>query len=171
MKKLSSLVLAVLLALALAGCGGEPPATTPAPLPDPPAGEQAAGAESADAAGASRTWSKEEVLELFEASREKSWEAAACVPFYDQASGLAGAVLFQNGDTGTACVAFLGADGSCRMGGTDAQLASEPALEYLGDGAVSFKTVGEDGDARDHRMSITIEDVNVTFKSVDEPVK
>src|SRR5699024_2990134 len=116
----------------------------------------------------SRTWTEEEVLELYESGREENWEQVDCVTFYDQSSDLVGAVLFQNSDTQTAGVAFLGADGSCRMGGTDAPLADDPGFEYLGDGAVTFKVKGEDGKTRSHTMSITIEGVNVTFKSVDK---
>lgn len=108
------------------------------------------------------------MLELYEAGREEVWEMVDCVTFSDQASDLVGAVLFRNGDARTAGVAFLGADGFCRMGGTDAQLTDEPEFEYLGDGAVSFKVKGEDGKVRSHTMSITIEGNNVTFKSVDK---
>lgn len=108
------------------------------------------------------------MLELYEAEREENWEMADCVTFYDQSSGLVGAVLFRNSDTQTTGVAFLGADGSCRMGGADAPLADEPEFEYMGDGTVTFKVKGEDGKVRSHTMSITIEGVNVTFKSVDK---
>lgn len=108
------------------------------------------------------------MVELYEAGREEAWEMVDCMTFSDQASGLVGAVLFRNGDARTAGVAFLGADGFCRMGGTDAQLADEPEFEYLGDGAVSFKVKGKDGKVRSHTMSITIEGNNVTFKSADK---
>lgn len=169
MKRMFALFLTALFTLALAGCGGETTsALTPAPTPAPPASEQSAIAGQSEA---TRAWSEEEVLELYDAEREETWELVDCVTFSDQASGLVGAVLFRNGDARTAGVAFLGADGSCRMGGTDAQLLDEPEFEYIGDGAVSFKVKGEDGKVRSHTMSITIEGNNVTFKSVDELVK
>lgn len=166
MKQMFALFLSALFALVLTGCGGETvssPASAPATVP--PASEQN---ESAAQSEVSAAWTEEEVLELFESSREETWELVDCVTFYDQASGLVGAVLFQNGDTQTAGVAFLGADGSCRMGGADAQLTDAPEFTYLGDGTVSFKLKGADGKLRDHRMSITIEGNNVTFKAVDE---
>lgn len=166
MKRIFALFLSALLALALAGCGGETTsASESAPTAAPPASEQS---ESANQSETARTWTEEEVLELYEAGREDTWEMIDCVTFSDQASGLVGAVLFRNGDARTAGVAFLGADGSCRMGGTDAQLTDEPEFEYLGDGAVSFKVKGENGKIYDHTMSITIEGNNVTFKSVDK---
>lgn len=166
MKRMFALLLSALFALTLAGCGGEEPTVSaPAPTSAPPASEQS---ETASQSETSRTWTEEEVLELYEAEREENWEMADCVTFYDQSSGLVGAVLFRNSDTQTAGVAFLGADGSCRMGGTDAPLADEPEFEYMGDGTVTFKVKGEDGKVRSHTMSITIEGVNVTFKSVDK---
>lgn len=166
MKRMFALLLSALFALTLAGCGGEEPTVSaPAPTSAPPASEQS---ETASQSETSRTWTEEEVLELYEAEREENWEMADCVTFYDQSSGLVGAVLFRNSDTQTAGVAFLGADGSCRMGGTDAQLADDTGFEYLGDGTVTFKVKGEDGKVRSHTMSITIEGVNVTFKSVDK---
>ena len=166
MKRMFALLLSALFAFTLAGCGGEEPTVSaPAPTSAPPASEQS---ETASQSETSRTWTEEEVLELYEAEREENWEMADCVTFYDQSSGLVGAVLFRNSDTQTAGVAFLGADGSCRMGGTDAPLADEPEFEYMGDGTVTFKVKGEDGKVRSHTMSITIEGVNVTFKSVDK---
>lgn len=166
MKRIPALILTVLLALALAGCGGETtPAPAPAATPASPASEQS---ESAGLSEASRTWTEEEVLELYKAGREENWEMVDCVTFPDQASGLVGAVLFRNSDTQTAGVAFLGADGACRMGGADAQLPDEPGFEYLGGGAVSFQLKGEDGKLYGHTMSITIEGSNVTFKTVDD---
>lgn len=166
MKQLFALFVTALFALTLAGCGEK---TTPASIPDPtaapPASEQS---ESVRQHEDSPAWTVEEVLELYEAEKEENWEMVDCVTFSDQASGLVGAVLFQNGEARTAGVAFLGADGSCRTGGTDAQLPEEPGLEYLGGGAVSFKVKGEDGKVRSHTMSITIEGNNVTFKSVDK---
>lgn len=167
MKRIFALFLSALLALALAGCGGETTtsASVAAPTAAPPASEQS---ESASQSETARTWTEEEVVELYEAGREEVWEMVDCVTFSNQASGLVGAVLFRNGDARTAGVAFLGADGFCRMGGTDAQLTDEPEFEYLGDGAVSFKVKGEDGKVRSHTMSITIEGNNVTFKSVDK---
>lgn len=166
MKRIYALFLTALFALALVGCGGEePPASVPASVPALPASEQS---ETVPQSEVSRTWTEEEVLELYESGREENWEQVDCVTFYDQSSDLVGAVLFQNSDTQTAGVAFLGADGSCRMGGTDASLADDPGFEYLGDGAVTFKVKGEDGKTRSHTMSITIEGVNVTFKSVDK---
>lgn len=166
MKRMLALFLTALFAFALAGCGGEEPTVSaPAPTSAPPASEQS---ETASQSEASRTWTEEDVLELYEAEREENWEMADCVTFYDQSSGLVGAVLFRNSDTQTAGVAFLGADGSCRMGGADAPLADEPEFEYMGDGTVTFKVKGEDGKVRSHTMSITIEGVNVTFKSVDK---
>lgn len=166
MKRMLALFLAALFAFTLAGCGGEEPTVSaPAPASAPPASEQS---ETASQSEASRTWTEEEVLELYESGREENWEQVDCVTFYDQSSDLVGAVLFQNSDTQTAGVAFLGADGSCRMGGTDAPLADDPGFEYLGGGAVTFKVKGEDGKTRSHTMSITIEGVNVTFKSVDK---
>ncbi len=165
MKRIFALFLSALLALALAGCGGETTTSDSgsAPTAAPPASEQ-----SESQSEAARTWTEEEVVELYEAGREEAWEMVDCVTFSDQASGLVGAVLFRNGDARTAGVAFLGADGFCRMGGTDAQLTDEPEFEYLGDGAVSFKVKGKDGKVRSHTMSITIEGNNVTFKSVDK---
>lgn len=137
MKRIFALFLSALLALALAGCGGETTsASVAAPTAAPPASEQS---ESASQSEAARTWTEEEVVELYEAGREEAWEMVDCVTFSDQASGLVGAVLFRNGDARTAGVAFLGADGFCRMGGTDAQRAAGPECEYLGDGAFSFK--------------------------------
>src|SRR5699024_8787104 len=119
MKRIFTLFLSALLALALAGCGGETTsASGSAPTAAPPASEQS---ESASQSETARTWTEEEVVELYEASREETWEMVDCVTFSDQASGLVGAVLFRNGDARTAGVAFLGADGFCRMGGTDAQ--------------------------------------------------
>lgn len=174
MKRMLALVLTASFALTLTGCGGgTTPVSTPtatsaaisAATPAPPASEQS---ESAGRSEASRTWTEEEVLELYKAGREEDWEMVDCVTFPDQASGLVGAVLFRNGDARTAGVAFLGADGACRMGGTDAQLPDEPEFEYLGGGAVSFRLKGEDGKLHDHTMSITIEGSNVTFKSVDQ---
>lgn len=166
MKRMFALFVTALLALALTGCGsGTTSASMSAPTSAPPASEQS---ESTSQSEASPAWTEEDVLELYEAEKEENWEMVDCVTFYDQASGLVGAVLFQNGDARTAGVAFLGADGSCRMGGTEAQLADEPEFEYLGDGAVSFKVKGEDGKVRSHTMSITIEGNNVTFKSVDK---
>lgn len=166
MKRMFALLLSALFALTLAGCGGEEPTVSaPAPTSAPPASEQS---ETASQSETYRTWTEGEVLELYEAEREENWEMADCVTFYDQSSGLVGAVLFRNSDTQTAGVAFLGADGACRMGGADAQLADEPGFEYLGDGTVTFKVKGEDGKVRSHTMSITIEGVNVTFKSVDK---
>ena len=160
MKRMFALLLSALFALTLAGCGGEEPTeSAPAPTSAPPASEQS---ETASQSEASRIWTEGEVLELYEAEREENWEMADCVTFYDQSSGLVGAVLFRNSDTQTAGVAFLGADGAY------AQLADEPGFEYLGDGTVTFKVKGEDGKVRSHTMSITIEGVNVTFKSVDK---
>lgn len=163
MKRILALILTASLALALAGCGGEE--KTPAPTSAPPASERT---ESVSQSEVTQPWSEQEVQELFEASREDAWEAVDCVTFPDQASGLVGAVLFWNSEAQSAGVAFLGADGACRMGGTDAQLPDEPGFEYLGGGAVSFQLKGEDGKLYDHTMSITIEGSNVTFKSVDD---
>lgn len=166
MKRKFAFFLTALFALALTGCGGkETPAPTSAPASAPPASDQT---ETAGQSEAATGWTEEQVLELYEAEREESWEMADCVAFYDQASGLVGAVLFRNGDAGTAGVAFLGADGSCRMGGIEALLPDEPEFEYLGEGTVSFKVKGKDGKVRGHTMSITIEGNNVTFKSVDK---
>ena len=118
MKRMLALFLTSLFAFTLAGCGREEPTVSaPAPTSALPASEQS---ETASQSETSRTWTEEEVLELYEAEREENWEMADCVTFYDQSSGLVGAVLFRNSDTQTAGVAFLGADGACRMGGADA---------------------------------------------------
>lgn len=166
MKHMYALCLAAfLLIFMLTGCGQkEPSVSMPVPTAAPPASEPAASASQGEI---SRSWTEEEVLELYEAERKENWEMVGCVTFPDQASGLVGAVLFQDSDTQNAGVAFLGADGVCRMGGPGAPLADEPELEYLGDGAVAFKVKGEDGKVRSHTLSITIEGVDVTFKSVD----
>ena len=72
MKRIFALFLSALLALALAGCGGETTsASVAAPTAAPPASEQS---ESASQSEAARTWTEEEVLELYEAGREETWE-------------------------------------------------------------------------------------------------
>lgn len=76
MKRMLALFLTSLFAFTLAGCGREEPTVSaPAPTSALPASEQS---ETASQSETSRTWTEEEVLELYEADEKKTgkWQTA-----------------------------------------------------------------------------------------------
>ena len=161
MRRMLALVLAVVCALGIAACGSEEKAEVVGIVYHSPQNGDG------DTANEKESWSKEEIMAMFSRVKEAEWEYADCVVFPDRASGRIGAVLFTDEEKGTSDVAFFDAEGYCQRCGTYAKAAAEPALTYLGDGAVTFKLQTEDGVIYDYTVTISINDSTVYFKAED----
>lgn len=156
MKRFGALAAALLLCLT-AGCrpeeiepayssGGEAPVSS----------QSISSSEEAQPA----VWTEEELEQLFLDNRDsEEWQFVACVPAGDFAYDRVGMVLYtvpEDGEAPHPWVAFFGEDGHFFPCGFVVELAEQPELTYLGDGAVSFQVLREDGTPYEMRLSFRL---------------
>ncbi len=148
---------------AMAGCGSQDIAPE-----TPGAADSVVQNSDTDQTKEEKSWSEQDLGDMFEHIKKTDWEYIDCVLFPDQASDRIGAVLFWDNESGTSNVAFFDADGYSQQCGTYAKVADEPNFTYLGDGAVTFVLEPEQGIVYQHTLAISVEDGNVKFKAEDE---
>lgn len=115
-----------------------------------------------------KDWSEQDIISLFDQSRETDWEYIDCILISDHASDHIGAVLFRDDQKQTGNVAFFDENGVYQKCGVSAKIPDEPDFTYLGDGAVTFKLEADDGTIYNCTLTISIDDGNVTFKAEDD---
>ena len=142
----------IIFALLLAGIGGMTACSakgTETPIQSTQTGETS-----------EKSWTEQDILEQYDCVKEKSWQEADCVVFPDRSCGHIGAVLFWDDERQTSNTVYFGADGSYQQCGTEAKLAAEPNLTYLGAGTVTYGLQTEDGTEYHYTVTITSEDGN-----------
>ena len=140
MKRLTFLVLLILLTATFSACGDANN------IPD--VSSHSITYETIDATekeSANKEWSEQEILSLFEAKAESNWTIIDCVKVSDLAFDRIGVVLFVDNDNGHTLLAFMNKDGYYALCGTYAQLSVPAELEYCGNGVVTFKVKTKDG--------------------------
>lgn len=159
MKKCLVFLLTAICILGISGCGHQNVTAAPSV-------STAASTPAASEQEKSRT--EQDVISMFSKVKEKDWEYVDCVLTPDHASGRIGAVLFRDSATSTSNVAFFDADGFFHQCGPHTKLSDQPDFTYLGDGTVTFQAEDENGAVSLYRITISIHDGNVFFKTESE---
>ncbi|WP_158579236.1 hypothetical protein [Pseudoflavonifractor sp. AF19-9AC] len=167
MKRILPLAVLMLSFLSVCGCQSEPSSASL------PASSQSSQSSSGDLSLPNPeeevVWSEKMLETLFSQKQEETWEYLDCALFSDKAFDRVGVVLFQDPDDGTCNTAFFDADGYFALCGIRAQPAEEPDLTYLGNGAVSFRAVYEDGHSYLFTITFSEEEHRVNFVVDSEP--
>ena len=114
---------------------------------------------------------KESITAMFKEDAREPWEVVDCVLMSDEAFGMVGAVLFLDNEKESVNVAFIDKDGHYQQCGAYATLSEEADFTYLGDGAVTFKLLAEDGTAYNYTLTISIDGEKVDFTAEDDLAK
>lgn len=160
MKRVLIFVLTILCVFGMSGCGRK----APVPETSAPVSVPAQTVETGSPDG-EKTWSEQDIADLFSRVQKKDWEYRDCVLMPDHAGDRVGAVLFRNDQEGTSSVAFFRADGSCQQCGTYAKLPLNPGFTYLGNGTVTFQLESEDGTTYPFAITISVDGSEVNFKT------
>lgn len=155
MKKLMSVILALLLTVALASCGDKN-MTSSSTEQEPPA----------QSVVPEKEWTEQAIRTLFQENKESNETLIDCVVVDDQAYNRVGVVLYEVDEEDIIRVAFMRPEGAltshCSI---HAQVIDDAILTYCGDGVVTLQAQAEDDILYEYKISYTVSEDkrNVTF--------